>query len=74
MGALVATTYSIPRWRYVSRGGVEEPERRLFRQARNPDLGSRGEILDGDWRALRADEHLAPVPRAMPQVDNEWVR
>lgn len=74
MGTLVATTYSIPRWRYVSRGGVEEAERHLFRQARNSELGSRAEVLDGDWRPLRPDERLVTLPAPMPQVENDWVR
>jgi hypothetical protein len=71
----MATTYSIPRWRLLSCGELD-PERVLFRQARNPELGSRAEILAGaDWRPLTADERLLPdTKNTMPQVSNEWVR
>jgi hypothetical protein len=69
------TRYSIPRWRLLSRGELD-PERVLFRQARNPELGSRAEIMAGnDWRPLKADERLLPETRSgLPQVDNDWVR
>jgi len=70
----VTTTYSTPRWRYLSRGDLD-PEKCLFRQARNPELGSRAEILDGTtWRPLRADERFIPQQAVMPQVSNDWVR
>lgn len=72
---MAETTYSIPRWRYLSRGDLD-PQRVLFRQARNAELGSRGEVMDGfDWRPLRSEEHLVPdTVTRLPQVDNEWVR
>jgi len=68
------TRYSIPRWRLSSRGELD-PEKCLYRQARNPELGSRAEILDGlDWRPLRPEERLLPETRnTMPQVENDWV-
>lgn len=72
---MVETTYSIPRWRYLSRG-EQEPLRVLFRQARNAELGSRGEVMDGfDWRPLRAEERLVhDTVTRLPQVENDWVR
>lgn len=76
MGSIVATTkYSIPRWRYVDSGDGTEPERCLFRQAKNAELGSRAEIRDGDdWRPLRPGERFIERAATMPQVDNDWVR